>query len=173
MLIVHGTYQFSAKRIAFRNDFCANCRLPCRATQVRTFDVHHIFWIPLIPTGFRKRWYCARCGRQPDVYAGTRRPFKWIGLFLLIVLTPAFWFMPLPGEQDRGFIIFIWVLKLAAPLGVIFTAWHLHHTRNQRPRKDLLERVAPAAADACPFCNTPLIVLSGRASCPSCGVLRL
>ena len=173
MLIVHGLYQFSEKRTAFRNDFCANCRLPCLAVQIRTFDVHHIFWIPLIPVGFRKRWYCTRCGRQSDVYAGTRRPFKWIGLFLLIVLTPALWFMPLEGEPDRGFVIFIWVLRFAAPLGSILTAWHLHRTRYQRSPEGWLAHVAPADDTACPFCNTPLVVLSGRASCPSCGVLRL
>src|SRR5262249_52837112 len=88
MLAVHGTYRFGEKRTAFRNDFCANCRLPCRAIQLRTFDVHHIFWLPLIPLGFKKRWFCTRCHRQSDVYAGTRRPFKWIGLFLLLLFSP-------------------------------------------------------------------------------------
>jgi hypothetical protein len=173
MLIVHGIYRFSKKFTAFRNDFCANCGLPCGAVQIRTFDVHHIFWLPLIPVGFKKRWYCTRCDQQSDVYAGTRRPFKWIGLFLLLLLSPLLWFLPLEGEQDRGFVIFIRVLRFGAPFAAILTAWHLRRTRNERSRQDWLSHVPPADDANCPFCQTPLMVLSGQGSCPSCGALRL
>jgi hypothetical protein len=57
MILVHGFYRFKPKRVAFRNDFCLACAKAVRAFQVRTFDVLHVFWIPLLPV-----WHRPKCG---------------------------------------------------------------------------------------------------------------
>jgi len=79
LFIVYGVYRWKAKRVAFRNDYCLVCGEARRAVQVRTFDVGHIFWIPILPAGFWKRWVCTVCGQDPHVttktiiYSGARR----------------------------------------------------------------------------------------------------
>lgn len=50
--------------MAFRNDYCLARGEERRAVQVRTFDVGHIFWIPILPAGFWKRWVCTVCGKD-------------------------------------------------------------------------------------------------------------
>jgi hypothetical protein len=50
------------------------------------------------PFGFHERWTCTACGREPHIYPGTRRGFKWVGLFILLLFSVAFWALPLtPG----------------------------------------------------------------------------
>ena len=53
MFVIHGAYHFWPKRVAFRNDYCFTCGQACRAVAIRTFDVGHIFWIPILPVGSR------------------------------------------------------------------------------------------------------------------------
>ena len=61
MVIIHGVYHWSPKQVEFRNDYCLSCSAQRRAIRVRTFDVAHLFWIPILPLGFWKRW--KRCPR--------------------------------------------------------------------------------------------------------------
>ena len=56
MLLVNGLYHFRPTRVAFRNDFCMSCHLPRRSVQIRTFDVWHLFRIPILPLGFPRRY---------------------------------------------------------------------------------------------------------------------
>ncbi|HKV63349.1 MAG TPA: hypothetical protein VJO16_15665 [Candidatus Acidoferrum sp.] len=94
MIIVYGVYRWMAKRVAFRNDYCLACGEPRRAVQVRTFDVGHIFWIPILPAGFWKRWVCTVWGCDPHGSGKTRRGAKWVGLFILLLFSVVFWFRP-------------------------------------------------------------------------------
>ena len=84
MLIVRGSYHFWPKRVAFRNDYCLRCQAPRRSIAIRTFDVRHLFWIPILPVGFWKRWQCEVCGQAPHIYPKVRRFFKWVGLVFSI-----------------------------------------------------------------------------------------
>ena len=116
MLIVYGAYHFRPKRIAFRNDYCLTCGEACRSVQIRTFDVGHIFWIPVLPVGFWKRWVCTACGHQPHVSPKTRRFFKWAGLFVLLFLSVMSWVEPV----ERNFAAFTWICRIGASLGAAF-----------------------------------------------------
>src|ERR1035438_6787107 len=80
MLIVRGAFHFRPKRVAFRDDYCLSCRAPRRAVAVRTFDVGHIFWIPILPVGFWRHWVCSVCGGDPHARSKARRYFKWADL---------------------------------------------------------------------------------------------
>lgn len=168
MHIVHGMYQFRPKRMAFRNDYCLSCAQPCRSVQVRTFDAWHIFWIPLVPLGFHKRWHCTTCGRLPHVHPGTRRGFKWVGLVVLLIFAAAFWAMPV--EPDM--LIFTWMVRVGAPIGAVLTLVHLLRTPKDASLQEKLAEIPAASDTVCPFCGAALLVLSSQCSCPVCGVVR-
>jgi hypothetical protein len=167
MLIIHGAYHFRPKRFAFRNDYCLSCRGATRSIATRTFDVGHVFWIPILPVGFWKHWRCERCGAEPHAAPGTRRSFKWVGLVLLILFSFLAWAVPAePPDQWLS-----WVFRIGGPVGSLLLLRHLLRTPKERSLRDGLKNVPPAEEVICPFCNTPLMA-GTRWSCPGCGVLR-
>jgi hypothetical protein len=169
MVIIHGMYNFRPKRLAFRNDFCLSCGRPRRSVRIRTFDMWHIFWIPILPLGFWKRWICTACGRQPHVSTKTRPFFIWVGLSILLILSAAVWAMPI----DRDFVTGIWILRVGAPLGAILVFVHLLHMPKGPSLRERLATIRPASDTVCPFCGVQLLTLASQCSCPVCGVVRL
>jgi hypothetical protein len=169
MLIVSGIYRFRPKRTAFRNDYCLSCQSPRRSLQFRTFDVFHLYWIPLIPLGFRKRWICTVCQKEPRVSYKTRRSFKWAGLAILLLVTTASWIVPLQPDSATG----EWVVRITMPLSAILLLIHLLRTPKDPSLAQLLATVTPASDTSCPFCGTALLLLTSQSSCPTCGILRL
>jgi len=167
MLIIYGVYRWWPRRIAFRNDYCLRCGQETRAEQIRTFDVGHIFWIPLLPSGFWKHWYCFKCRHNPHESPRTRRIFKWIGLAILILFAMVFWTTPL----DPDFVIGTWIFRIGAPIAALLTFAHLRGTPKDVRLKSKLAGVLPAADIVCPFCRTELIV-GDRCFCPNCAVVR-
>jgi hypothetical protein len=170
MLIIYGIYHFLAKRVAFRNDFCLTCKTPRLAQRIRTLDVIHIFWIPLIPLGFWKRWKCTVCNADPHAAPGTRRPFKWIGFAILVLLGPVFWFMPPDPEFP---LAALWACRIGFPVGAVLLMMHLMKTPEDISLKERLAQIPPAAGTTCPFCGTNLLILASEASCPQCKVVRV
>jgi len=168
LFIVYGVYHWMAKRVAFRNDFCLACGAARRAVQVRTLDVGHIFWIPILPAGFWKRWVCTVCGRDPHVTTKTRRGFKWAGLVILVIFAATFWIMPVEPDAVAVF----WGLRIAGPVGVVLLLRHLLQTPKEPTLKARLATIQPAADTVCPFCGAQLLVLGSQCSCPVCGVVR-
>jgi hypothetical protein len=171
MFIIHGVYRWWPKRVAFRNDYCRSCEAPRRAIATRTFDVGHIFWVPLIPVGFWKHWSCATCRRDPHAATKTRRIFKWIGLVCLILLAIMFWTLP---DPDIGVAGVAWALRILSTGGAIALLIHLIVTPKDAKLRDLLTAIPPASDSICPFCATPLMagIDGGRWTCPNCGAVR-
>jgi hypothetical protein len=169
MVIIHGVYRWWPKRVAFRNDYCLSCEAPRRAIATRTFDVGHIFWIPLVPVGFWKHWSCAQCQRNPHAPTKTRRTFKWIGLVCLILLAVMFWFTEINPELRT----LSWILRLLPVGGAIALLIQLLVTPAEPSLRQRLAEIPSAADTICPFCETPLMTGMGtRWSCPGCGVVR-
>jgi hypothetical protein len=168
VLIVYGVYRWQPKCIAFRNDYCLSCGELRRAVQIRTFNAGHIFWIPILPVGFWKRWVCTAGGRDPHVSTKTRRSFKWVGLFILLIVSALLWAVPI--EPDS--VDVIWALRVAVPVGAVLTLVHLLRTKKEPSLEARLATVLPATDTVCPFCGVTLLVLSSGCSCPACGVVR-
>lgn len=76
MFIIHGTYHWKRRKTAYRNDACLRCKMFTISEQYRMFDVGHLFGIPLLPLGFRQRWYCADCRNEPHKTDGPKRSFQ-------------------------------------------------------------------------------------------------
>ena len=169
MLLIRGSYHFWPKRVAFRNDYCLRCQAPRRSIAVRTFDVGHIFWIPILPVGFWKRWQCEICGQPPHAHPKVRRLFKWLGLVCAIAFSLAVW--AAPGEAELGVIG--WILRVAFPAGAILLLADLLRTPKEPTLRARLAAIEPAADAVCPFCATPLVAGTGtRWSCPNCKAVR-
>ncbi len=168
MLIIHGVYHFHPKRIAFRNDYCLPCSQARRSVQMRTFDVAHIFWIPIIPLGYWNRWICTACGRQTTANTKTRRPFKWAGLFVLLILSVLSW----AGSVPQDLVVGAWIIRIGAPIGAILVLLHLLRTSDEPSHAEHLKSIPPAVDAVCPFCGAQLLTVSSRCACPACGVVR-
>jgi len=168
IIVVYGVYRWRAKRVAFRNDYCVACGEARRAVQVRTFDVGHIFWIPILPVGFWKRWVCTVCGRDPHASSKTRRGFKWAGLFILVLVAFIFW----ADSATRDTVAVFWIGRIAAPVGAALLLRHLLRTPREPTLEAKLATVQPAADTVCPFCGAQLLMLGSQCSCPVCGVVR-
>src|SRR3989338_1357270 len=122
MLIVHGTYFLARKLVAYRNDYCLSCNAERMAFQRRTFDVHHIFYVPLLPLGFWKRWHCSACDRNPHESPRIlRRSFKWAGIVLLVVASLSGWLVS--TREKPGDTIVIWCMRLGGPIAVAWALW--------------------------------------------------
>ncbi len=167
MLIVHGIYHFLPKRLAFRNDYCLSCAQPRRSIQVRTLDILHVFWIPMLPVGVWSRWFCTICGNQPRVSPRTRRPFKWLGLVVLLFFSVISWTIPVDSDFEFG----SWVFRIGAPIGATLTLVHLMRTPPDKSLDSLLAGVQRASDIVCPFCGTSLVA-TPEWTCPTCGVIR-
>jgi hypothetical protein len=168
MLIVHGVYHFWPKRVGFRNDYCLGCQKPRRSWAIRSFDVGHVFWLPLLPFGFWKHWKCSECGRDPHVHTSTRRSFQWVGFGCLVALALIFWFSPIAADDS-----FSWFFRIAPLVGATFLLLDLLRNPGEPSLKERLAMIPPAADVFCPFCNTALAATSaGPWSCPACGVVR-
>lgn len=167
MLRVFGIYSFSPKRVAFRNDYCLSCKTPRRAVAIKTVDVAHVLWIPLLPLGSWKRWMCTECGNNPHVSYSTSRTLERTALLCLVVFSIAFWAMPVLPDSVVG----TWSIRLGTSLGAILLFLHLSLARNNASLKKALAKIHPASDSACPFCGTPLL-MGAQWSCPMCGVVR-
>jgi hypothetical protein len=169
MYLIHGVYHWWPKRVGFRNDYCRSCEGPRRAIATRTFDVGHIFFLPILPVGFWKHWSCTACRRDPHAPARTRRVFKWIGLFCLILLAVMFWSTPVDPEVS----MIAWALRILPAGGAVALIIHLLVTPKDPRLRELLATIPPASDSVCPFCTTPLMAGdSGQWSCPQCGAVR-
>jgi hypothetical protein len=169
MFIIHGVYHFWPKRVAFRNDFCLSCEAPRRAIATRTFDVGHVFWIPILPVGLWKHWTCSVCRRHPHQNPKTRRSFKWLALFVLIIVAAAAWGIPLDPDLEIG----TWIVRIGAPVGALVVLANLRRTRGEPSLRERLSTIPPADEVICPFCAYPLVAGTGtRWSCSDCGAMR-
>ena len=169
MLIIHGSYHFWPRRVAFRDDYCLRCRAPRRAIALRTFDVGHIFWIPILPVGYWRHWQCTVCGRNPHVNPKTRRPFLWTGLLGLIAISAIFW--AIPADSDFG--ASGWAFRIAAPVAAVLLFIYLLRSPKDPSLRERLAALPPTPDIICPFCSTPLVSGTGeRWSCPGCNVVR-
>lgn len=142
MFIIHGAYHFWPKRVAFRDDYCLSCQTPRRSIAFRTFDVGHVFWIPILPVGFWKHWKCTACGRDPHVNPRTRRSFKWAGLIVLIGASVMLW--EIPSDADFGAVG--WILRIAAPAAAILLSCtcsvrRMNHPYGRDSRRSLPQRI--------------------------------
>ena len=171
VLVIHGTYHWRRRLLAFRNDYCLSCRTPRLAFLYRTFDVFHVFFVPLIPLGFWQRWHCAECGRNPHRRVTTARPLKWVGIGLLVLGAIVFW-TTTPGRGRDDDAVMVWTFRIGLPVAAAFA---VRHTLKAKPPERLAEQlrgITPNRDSTCPRCGTTLTVAAPWYRCGGCGLER-
>jgi len=170
MLVIHGTYHWGRKLVAYRRDYCVTCASERVAFQHRTFDALHMFWLPILPLGFWKRWHCSACGRDPHASPRTRKSLKWAGVAILVLMAASAWAVSPREKPDDA--MFIWAMRLGGPLAA---GWALRATLNSPTEVNLKERlrsVQPILDVNCPLCGVVLVPEEPAWRCPQCGIRR-
>ncbi len=175
MLIIHGIYEVFPQKVAFRNDYCMVCQAERRAVQIRTLDILHLYFIPILPLGFWKRWSCCECGMRPYQMHLTSWLLKVTALGFFLFCSVFFWSVYLfivPGIAEDPPVY--WIFGIISPVGAIAMAAHLATWKPAVPGyKERLRSLPPADDATCPFCNTPMTDEYFECRCPNCGVKRL
>lgn len=168
MFILHGIYHFKPKIVAYRNDFCLSCAAPRRAYQIRSFDVLHLFYIPILPLGFWRRWQCLRCKREPHVYPYPRKSLKWASVIVLAILEAAMW---APEAMQQDSVTSVWIMRIGFAVLFVAALWWAIRSKPDIKLKERLKEVSPAQENLCPLCGGVFIVDS-QFRCANCGVMR-
>ncbi len=165
MLIIHGHYRLAPKLVAYRNDWCTHCDKPVLAQQWRSFYLGHVYWIPLIPLGFRKKRQCTQCGGNPRERVRASLTVIIAGLltFLLaFVIT-----ILVPHNDDEATIV--WTLRgVFGCLAALFAVWLASRSAEQPlPAK----YVEPLRNDRCLICGGRMTDFP-QGHCVNCKVIR-
>ncbi len=168
-MIIHGSYHWFPKTMAFRRDYCRNCEADSTSLLIRTLDVFHIFWIPLLPCGMWSRWFCSACGRRPHINTRTRKGYKIAGLVVLALMCLAFWF---PGIQTEMELPVLWAFRLGLPVAMVALAVSLYRHGEQPHFKRRLAQVVPHTEPSCLLCGG-ILIIGTPSQCISCGVKHL
>jgi ribosomal protein S27AE len=170
MLLIHGRYFWGRTLLAFRNDYCLTCKAPRLAYLHRTFDVFHIFWIPVLPLGFWKRWHCGTCGNNPHARVTTSVALKWVGVVLLALFAAVTWVPDV--QRDIPDPILRLALRLGMIAAVLIAAWLAARSRPPENLREKLRGIQANRDGTCPRCGTALTVGSPWYRCGKCGLER-
>jgi len=166
MIIIHGIYRFKQRIIGCRNDFCNACQHEALTEHWRSFNVGHLFWIPLLPLWWHARWLCTRCGKDPRARYTTGRGYYWAGLVAFAFIAAMGWFMP-SAEVDTGTV---WGIRLVGTAATVGMAIALQKSRIGDPLHTTRRlAVIPLSHDTCHYCGGRLMEMP-EIMCPTCGV---
>jgi hypothetical protein len=170
-MIVAGHYSYGRKLVAYRNDYCLHCEAPRRAYRVRSFEVLHIFFVPLLPLGFWRAWQCSVCGRDPHTNPRVRKVWLWAVILILAAASVGVWMTPMSELEHGDDVMGVWVGRFLLPLIALFMLYHMPMQKPRLQLKEKLSEVQPAQESICPLCESALIP-GDRWRCSKCGVER-
>lgn len=166
MIIIYGVHRFGRKKVGVRNDFCNSCKNEGVAEHWQSFDCAHIFWIPLIPLGTKRRWKCSHCGEDPRAETKMSPVLRYALLLALPIMLWSLWFdRPAQSSPDQ---MTYW---MTAIFGGIWL-WMLYGTFKRPTGLTNEERraaVIPLSTDECLYCHAPL-TLQPHPQCQPCGI---
>ncbi len=165
-----GRYRWFPKPVAFRNDFCLRCNAATLSRAIRTVDFIHVYWIPLIPIGFWRRWFCVECNHAPSSPVRTRKVFKWIGVFLLASMAATFWFWPLEEDPEAS-LAMVWTYRVVPLVLIPLVIWSIFRTPPDTSYRRERKAVEPHTDPTCPFCGHALR-LRKNWRCDTCNIER-
>jgi hypothetical protein len=156
VLVFYGTYAFSRKVIACRNEYCNQCRRYVVGLRMRYFCCGHIYFIPFLPLGFREMWCCAQCHDNPrasynqtiTTMQGVASGISAIGA-LLAVGSLTFMRSPEMSWSDMLPVTLIGLGIMACCLAVGWWALRLK-------RREDTNRPPISKPESCPICQSKL-----------------
>jgi len=167
MFVVYGIRSVWRRPVAFRNDYCLSCSSPRVSLLVRQFWYFHLFWIPLLPFGLYRTWYCGTCGQRPHARTRTSSGVLRLAIVATLVIVALFLWDSDTGDADP--LMTVWRISalLAIPPAVVF--WLKAPPDNELSTQ--LQAVRPSEVLECPVCrgavqpHRPFV-------CTGCGIER-
>jgi hypothetical protein len=135
--------------------------------QIKTLDVWHIYWIPLLPLGVYGRWRCLYCGEPPDVAGTARQSIKILAAIAAVILAIPFWLTPV----EPGTAVVVWSLRLACSIAAIGAIWWIAAGSDDVERRKRLAELPPNHTPDCPLCNVAMLP-GDTWRCPKCKIVR-
>ncbi|GMV81678.1 MAG: hypothetical protein AMXMBFR7_28620 [Planctomycetota bacterium] len=129
MLIFYGIHEFSKKVTDKAQVFCKTCQTKVDALEHQSFNMAHLFFIPLIPLGTKKVWICPECGNDPHCRTRTSRAKKILLCILGLPMLGAIWFVE-GKPEDTGSM---WGVRAVFTVGYLIL---LYVTINHQPFVD-------------------------------------
>jgi hypothetical protein len=166
MFIIYGMYRWARQRVGYRNDFCLTCEDQRVAEQHRTFDCGHVFFIPLLPLGYRKRWHCSMCGNNPHERVRTSRTLLILFAVIVGLFTGLMWFGGAVPPEEAALI---WGMRIGFTLAFLGLVYWIRRSKPTVGLKERLDQVPPLPRDVCLYCRG---LLDPDARCTPCGVQR-
>jgi hypothetical protein len=152
------------KIIAYRNDFCLTCQAQCRAYQVSRVLFIRFHFIPVLPMGTWRTWYCSVCTQNPHAIPGRFEELKRV---MLVVLATVSFFGWIASDSNSG----VWWMRIA-PLMVIAVGLLLMAKKwTTLELQAKLSQIPPDAESSCPLCGAPLL-LDSDWRCSACGLKK-
>lgn len=164
-MAIHGIYHWRPRRTAFRNDYCRACGAQTVSALVRTWDVLHLYWIPLLPIGVWSRWHCTRCAGRPHAATKVRLGFKIAGALLLALMTWSIW-VTVPQSQEASQVF--WVVRIGLLIPLAFAIYAIFKHRPEPKLDEQLATVPPFEGRTCPLCGGELLS-TPELVCAKCG----
>ena len=169
-----GYKYLGRKASAFRSDHCRNDETVVVAKRVRSWIWITVFWIPIVPIGFRHRWLCSDCGEPTAATPRTRLGVKIaVAAFLTLVFAGSF----VPEPERRPMRKDVSLDQDVAPLwlvrGIVGAAaaaaiiWSLRH-RPIPSRAKTLEGFEPVSFESCPLCGGQIEGMGHMRYCSAC-----
>ncbi|MCW3060946.1 MAG: hypothetical protein JWQ02_2767 [Capsulimonas sp.] len=168
MYLIHGQYRWKKQRIAYRGDYCLTCEGPRLAEQIRSFDVGHLYFIPILPLGYRNHWHCSACGNDPHARTRTSKALLVVLAVVIVLFSALGWLSgPFIPVQDAAAIWAIRLIPLAISAAIV--VWVVK-TPPILGLKELLQTVPPTPVDQCLYCQG---ALDRDGFCANCKMRRI
>lgn len=147
------------------NAYCPVCRVPQLAVGKRSIVVLHILYIPVLPIGWRTRWYCLDENHDIGAARPSRKSILSLGIGLCVFFILLSIISGISGEYSTEEAIGI--ASLAAIIGALLiraksSEEHLYYKVGN-------ELVEPLKPDYCPVCLNALNEQK-NSYCSSCKV---
>lgn len=163
-MIINGIHHFGAVKIGIRKDYCNYCERECVAEEWRSFDAWHLFWIPVIPLGRRRRWLCTLCNQDPRARYRTGTWMKVAGAVVLALLAWSSYSLPVEPGKAFG----TWAVRILFTLG-FFTVLLSLIPSQEVTEADGRAGITPLDAEECFYCHGPLKP-EPDLHCPACKI---
>jgi len=165
MILISGNYRWFGRRVAFREDFCRSCRAPTVSFGERSFNVRHVYWIPVLPLWFTTHWICERCKSRSHKRASAALWLRILcGTFAAAIAFGAWSDTPEAGEVDA-----VWVLRFLSLGGLVASGLWIWRYEREPPLKAGLSVIERRKWKECPLCNAPLRLVKDISTCTACG----
>ena len=170
-MIIFGLYTFSPRVIAFRRDYCRRCSSPSISYAQRTFDAGHLFWIPLLPLGFRTRWFCRTCNHKPHEPPTSPRRTRLLVAAFVFLISSILWLSALntevitPGELPND--TYLLPVAVLSSVAFILSIWWLWNASDDK-FSGVLGSIKPYDAASCPLCSGKLATSFEGLTCEQC-----